>query len=211
MSGNVNAVVVGQSGQGTILVSKVLATAYHRSGLAVVATEYPAITHRYAITYAHVRSGRGVFSPRIRPREASIVLGLEAFECLRASLLFANPDTVVVSNDSFIRTDGEPNHLLTEPIAVETIGDIVAALAGRGITRVVPLAATRLAFEVAGSRAGTNMVLLGAAFASGRLQLEQAALEEAIIDLAPRDTGERNCQGFLAGIAAYRAAIGEGR
>jgi len=120
-------------------------------------------------------------------------------------------DTVVVSNDSFIRTDGEPNHLLTEPIAVETIGDIVAALAGRGITRVVPLGATRLAFEVVGSRAGTNMVLLGAAFASGRLKLEQAALEEVIIDLAPRDTGERNRQGFLAGIAAYRAAIREER
>lgn len=208
MTPNVNLVVVGQSGQGTILISKVLVTALSRAGHSVAATEYPAITHRFAITTAHIRTGAKVVSPRVRPREAHVVIGLEPFETLRASLLFANADTVVVTDDTFIRIDGEPNHLLTNPIAVNSAGDIVAALAGRGIDRVVPVPATRLAFDVVKSRAGANMVVLGAAFASGRLPLEQAALEAAIIELAPRDTGERNRDGFCAGIAAYHDAVG---
>lgn len=208
MHTNANIVVVGQAGQGTILVSKILVTALHRAGRPVLATEFPAITHRYAITYAHIRTGQGLASPRIRPRQASAVLGLEPFETLRAGLLFAHPDTVVVTNDAFIRVEGEPNHLLKDPIAVDTVDGVVAAFAQRGIARVAPIAASRIALEVVKHRAGANMVLLGAVFASGRLPLEQDALEEVIVELAPRDTGPRNRDGFRAGIAAYAAAPG---
>ena len=203
-----NIVVVGQAGQGTILVSKILVTALHRSGRRVLATEYPAITHRYAITYAHIRSGDGVISPRIRPRQASAVLGLEPFETLRAGLLFAHPDTVVVTNDSFIRVEGEPNHLLKEPIPVGTVTDVVDAFAQRGIRRVAPIAASRIALDVIKHRAGANMVLLGAVFASGRLPLERDLLEAVIVELAPRDTGPRNRDGFRAGVEAYAALTG---
>lgn len=201
-----NIVVVGQSGQGTILVSKILVSALHSSGKAFAATEYPAITHRYAITFAHVRSGAGVISPRIRPREAGIIIGLEPFEAFRASLLFANPDSVVVTADSFIAIDGEPNHLLKDPVRLDSVTDIRTALATRGIANVVPIPAQRLALDVVRHRAGSNMVLLGAAFASGRLGLEQKALEQAILDNAPRDTGPRNRDGFRAGIDAYHTS-----
>jgi len=203
-----NLVVVGQAGQGIVLVSKILVTALHRAGQRVLATEYPAITHRYAITYAHIRTGDAVVSPRIRPREADVVVGLEPFEALRAGLLFARPATVVVTNDAFIRVEGEPNHLLKDPVAIDTVDDIVAAFKGRGIDRVVPIAASRIALDVIKHRGGANMVLLGAAFASGKVPLEQDVLEAVIVELAPRDTGPRNRDGFRAGIEAYAALTG---
>lgn len=206
-----NIVVVGQSGQGVIMVSKVLVEALHRAGLSIAATEYPAITHRFAITFAHIRAGlgAGLVSPRIRPREADVIIGLEPFECLRASLLFAHPATVIVTNDTFIRLDGEPNHLLKDPIEVKTVEDIVFALANWGLRRVTPVRATRLAFEAVKNRSGANMVLLGAAFASDCIPIDQATLEEVIAEIAPRGTGARNCDGFRAGIEAYRAAARE--
>jgi Pyruvate/2-oxoacid:ferredoxin oxidoreductase gamma subunit len=209
MSAAANIVVVGQSGQGVIMVSKVLVEALHRAGHAVAATEYPAITHRFAITFAHIRTGAGAITPRIRPREADAVIGLEPFECLRASLLFARPDTEIVANDAFIRIDGEPNHLLKDPIAVKTVDDIVAALASRGLRRVTPIRATRIALDKVKNRAGANMVLLGAAFASGRIPADRATLEEVIAEMAPRNTGALNCEGFRAGVEAYNAASRE--
>jgi Pyruvate/2-oxoacid:ferredoxin oxidoreductase gamma subunit len=204
-----NFVVVGQSGQGSILVSKILVSAFHQAGQAVVATEYPAITHRFAITYAHIRIGRADASPRIRPREADLIVGLEPFESLRAALLFANPQTVVVTNDNFLRIDGEPNHLLKDPVVIDSVSAVVDTLATRGIARVVPLAGTTLAFQTLKNRAAANMVILGGAFASGRLPLDQAALERVIVELAPRGTGERNRDAFRAGLAAFREIAGD--
>jgi Pyruvate/2-oxoacid:ferredoxin oxidoreductase gamma subunit len=204
MSAAANIVVAGQSGQGVIMVSKVLVEGLHRAGLPVAATEYPAITHRFAITFAHIRTGADAATPRIRPREASLIIGLEPFECLRASLLFAQPDTEIVVSDTFIRIDGEPNHLLKDPIAVKTVDDVVTALSDRGLRRVTPVRATRIALDKVTNRAGANMVLLGVAFASGRIPAEQATLEEVIAEFAPRNTGSLNCEGFRAGIDAYR-------
>jgi indolepyruvate ferredoxin oxidoreductase beta subunit len=198
-----NIVVVGQAGQGTILVSKILVTALHRAGRPVLATEFPAITHRFAITYAHIRTGSGLASPRIRPRQATAVLGLEPFETLRAGLLFSHPGTVVVTSDTFVRTEGEPNHLLRDPIPVGSADEVVQAFHGRGIAQVSVIPATRLALDVVKHRAGANMVLLGAVFASGRLPLTQDELEDVIVELAPRDTGVRNRDGFRAGIEAF--------
>jgi indolepyruvate ferredoxin oxidoreductase beta subunit len=209
MSAPANIVITGQSGQGVILLSKILAEALHRTGLEFLATEYPAITHRFAITSAHVRAGQGLISARIRPREADLILGLEPFECLRTSLLFAHPGTVIVTNDTFIRVAGEPNHLLVHPIATETVDDIVATLKNRGLSRVTPVPATRLSLEATKHRAGANMVLLGAAFASGGIPAGQETLEEVIAAFSPRDTGAVNREGFRAGVKAYRAALGE--
>jgi len=207
MPASMNLIVVGQSGQGTILVSKTLVTALQSAGRTVVCTEYPAITHRFAITYSAIRSGAHVRSPRIRPREADLILGLEPFECLRVSLLYANPSTLVITNDEFIRIDGELNPLLTAPVPTQTAADVAAVLVERGISSVVAIAASEIALRTLKSRAGTNMVLLGAGWASGRIPLDQETLERTIVEVAPRGTGERNCEAFRAGIAAFEAAV----
>lgn len=201
-----NLVICGQSGQGIILVTKILTTALAEAGRPVECTEYPAITHRFAITFSHIRSGPGVHSPRIRPGEADVIIGLEPFECLRVSLLYAHPETLILTNDEFIRVDGTVNPLLREPIPTKTIADVVAALKAQGLRRVVPVGASEIALRTLRHRSGTNIVMLGAAFASGRIPLSEEALVAAIAGVVPRGTAERNLEAFRAGMAAFKAA-----
>ncbi|WP_127077536.1 2-oxoacid:acceptor oxidoreductase family protein [Rhodomicrobium lacus] len=203
---NSNIIIVGQSGQGIILASKIIVAALDRAGLRFAATEYPAITHRFAITSAHIRTGDRFLSPRIRPREGDLIIGLEPFETFRTSLLFANAGTEVITNDAFVRVNGEPNHLLKAPIAADSVEEIQQHLATRGVARVTAIPATRLAFDVVKSRAGANAILLGAAFASGRLPVSLDIIVETIFALSPRDTGARNRDGFRAGIEAYHSS-----
>lgn len=206
MSERVNLIICGQSGQGVILATKILMTAFTEAGQEIRCTEYPAITHRFAITFSHIRSGPGVYSPRIRSGEADLIIGLEPFECLRVSLLYGYPETLVVTNDEFIRIDGTLNPLLRERMPMETVADIVAALKSRGFRQVAPIGASQIAMQTLRHRAGTNMVMLGAAFASGRIPLSQERLEDAIVGVVPRGTADRNLEAFRAGIAAFDAA-----
>jgi indolepyruvate ferredoxin oxidoreductase beta subunit len=206
MATGMNLIAVGQSGQGTILISKILVTALQSVGRDVACTEYPAITHRFAITSTHVRVGESVVSPRIRPGEADVILGLEPFECMRVSLIYARPPTLIITNDEFIRIDGEPNPLLREPVPTASVGDIISILRERGIPRVVPISASAIALRTLRSRAGTNMVLLGAAHASGRLPLDREVLERTIAEVVPRGTVGHNTDAFHAGVEAYHRA-----
>lgn len=206
MPDSVNLIVCGQSGQGIILVTKILVTAFAEAGRPFECAEYPAITHRFAITFSHIRSGSGIHSPRIRPGEADLIIGLEPFECLRVSLLYGHPDTLIVTNDEFIRVDGTVNPLLREPVPTKTIADIVAALEARGFRHMVPVSASEIALRTLRHRSGTNIVMLGAAFASGQIPLPEETLAAAIASVVPRGTAERNLEAFRAGMAAFRAA-----
>lgn len=205
MSQGLNLVVCGQSGQGIIMISKTLVTAFQAVRRQVTCTEYPAIAHRFAITFSHIRVGEALFSPRIRPGEANLIIGLEPFECLKVSLIYAHPETLVLTNDEFIRTDGTLNPLLRNPIPVKTVEDIVSALRQRGLRRVVPLSASALAMRTLRHRAGVNMVMLGAGYASGRIPLPQEVLEQALVAVVPRGTVDRNLEAFRAGMAAFEA------
>lgn len=206
MSERLNLVICGQSGQGVILTTKILMTALTGAGVDAHCTEFPAITHRFAITFSHIRCGRGVYSPRIRPGEADLIVGLEPFECLKVGLLYGHPGTFIVTNDEFIRTEGTLNPLLREPIPTGTVGDIVAALRGRGFGHVVTISASQIAVRTMRHRSGTNMVMLGAAFASGRIPLRQEELEGVIAAVVPRGTAGPNLDAFRAGVLALHTA-----
>lgn len=200
-----NLVICGQSGQGIIMLSKTLLTAFFEEGIQATCTEYPAITHRFATTFSHIRVGEGVFSPRIRAGEVDLIIGLEPLECLKVSLIHGSPRAVVLTNDEFIRTDGVENPLLKSPLLIRSVEDVVEALRSRGVCDVVVVNATEIALRTVRSRSAINMVMLGASHASGRIPLSRERMEETVASIVPKGTAERNLEAFRAGAALVTA------
>lgn len=206
MADRLNLVICGQSGQGIIMISKILLTAFLEEGFTTLCTEYPADTHRFATTFSHIRIGDDLFSTRIRPCEADVIIGLEPFECMKVSLIYGNPSTLILTDDQFVRIDGVLNPLLTEPVRTESVEDIVDVLRGRGLRQVIVIKATDIALQTLRHRTGANMAMLGAAHASGRIPLTQERLEQSLASVVPKGTVDRNLAAFRTGRAAFETA-----
>lgn len=83
MSKELNVLLVGVGGQGTILASNVLAEVAMQSGLAVKMSEIHGMSQRGGSVVTHVKIGPEVFSPLIEKGEADLILAFEELEALR--------------------------------------------------------------------------------------------------------------------------------
>jgi len=71
---------------------------------------------------------------------------------------------------------------------------------------VRPIDATRLAIDEFANVKTQNVIMVGAAFATGKLLLEAETLERVIQRLAPRGTAELNLSALRSGIDAATAS-----
>lgn len=203
MSAAVGLVVCGLSGQGVILVSRVLAAALGEEGRPYRLTEVPGIKHRYTLTQSFIRVGEDVVSPRLAEAEADLLVGFEPFETVRAALRFCRPGASVVYNSRVIdtrhitsRTRDRVTFRMPEP------EDVQRYLAPIEVDDIRPVDATGLAMNELGNAKTQNVVLVGAAFATGKLPVERATLERVIERFAPGKTGPLNLAAFRLGLQA---------
>lgn len=196
-------VVCGLSGQGVILVSRILASALGEEGRAYRLTEVPGIKHRYTLTQSFVRVGEDAISPRVGEAEADLLVGFEPFETVRAALRFCRPGASVVYNSRVIDT----RHITSRTRDTITFRmpepeDVRRYLAPIGVDDIRPVDATGLAMSELGEPRTQNVILVGAAFATGKLPLQRATLERVIERLAPGKTGPLNLAAFRLGLEA---------
>ena len=78
-----NLLIAGVGGQGTVLASKLIAAAAMNKGLDVRTTETIGMAQRGGSVVSHVRMGRNVHSPLIRPKRAQAIIGFEPAEAVR--------------------------------------------------------------------------------------------------------------------------------
>lgn len=149
---NLNILIVGVGGQGTLLASKFLGAAASLMGKDVKVSEVHGMSQRGGSVVTCVKMGDQVASPIIDLGEADIILSFEAVEALRW-LPYMKPAGTVITNTQ------EINPMPVVSGAAVYPEDVVGKMARSGIS-VVSLDALSVA-ESCGTVKCVNIVLLG--------------------------------------------------
>ena len=200
-----NMIVAGVGGQGSILASHIIAEAAINHNVAtggqdnVRVGETFGAAQRGGAVASHVKTG-AIHSPLVRQGKADMVLALEPLEGLRIGVDYLSPEGIAIINT----VAEDPVDVKVGAAAYPPIDSICATLAQIG-RKVVAFDAGKLALE-AGSAKCVNVVMLGAACASGQLPFPEEALLDAIKNRLPAKLVELNLKAFALGKAAYAKA-----
>lgn len=149
---NLNVVIVGVGGQGSLLASRVLGHIAIGAGLDVKVSEVHGMSQRGGSVITYVRMAPKVYAPLIEQKGADYVLALEEMEALRALPYLKPGGTMIVNTQQIL-----PMPVITG--AAEYPQNVVETL--RQTAEVVAIDALPLARE-AGNERAVNTVLVGA-------------------------------------------------
>jgi indolepyruvate ferredoxin oxidoreductase, beta subunit len=209
---NINLIVAGVGGQGSILASHIIAEAAIMGAAAGAPGAGPANVRvgetfgaamRGGAVASHVRLG-DVHGPLVGKGQADMILALEPLEGLRIGVEYAKSGGVAILNT-------DPFHPVDVKIGAArypAVAEIADALKRLGAV-VTIIDATALALE-AGTAKAMNVVMLGAAFATGLLPFGEQTMIEAIRERVPQKFLDVNLKAFALGRQAYQAAQGRG-
>jgi len=187
-----NLIVTGVGGQGSVLASHIVAEAAVSEGLRVRVGETFGAAQRGGKVHSHVRIGEDVHGPLCSRGSLDALVGLEPNETLRLALEYFKPESIIITNTrpvpSMDANIGADNY--------RSIGVITNALRRLSKT-VIAFDATELASK-AGNERTMNVVLLGALAATGLLPYREGSLRDAIRRRVPAfDLGLERCVEIL--------------
>ena len=185
-----NVTLVGVGGQGTILVSDLLALAAMHAGFDVKKSEIHGMSQRGGSVVSQVRFGPLVRSPIIPDGATDVLVAFERTEALRFAHL-ARPGAILLVNDL------EKTPVTVSIGAQPPVADASARLAaypGLRLLDAAPLAAQ------AGNPRTANVVLLGAL--SSFLPIPPDAWQAALHERVPAKFLDVNLRAFDLGRAA---------
>ncbi len=168
-----NIILTGVGGQGTVLASKLLASAALAKGYEVMSAETIGMAQKGGSVFSNLRIGDELYSPMIRKGTANLLLAFEPAEAVRM-LPYLRPDgTVVVSS--------HPVMPVTAALAgTDYTGQEMVDYLRREVRNLFVLDGFAVTKEI-GNPKVLNVVMLGAALASGALPfLSEADLLGAI-------------------------------
>ena len=191
-----NILIAGVGGQGTVLASRLIASAAMKRGLSARTTETIGMAQRGGSVTGHTRIGDNVFSPLIPEGGANLLLAFEPAEAVRNLKYLAGNGTLIVC-DSAIK-----------PVTVALTGEQYEAETMTGYLRenvpgAVIIDGTTLKEECGKT---LNVALLGAAAESGAFPFEAAAFLETIEEM--HHYREQNIKSFELGRKLYSEYIG---
>jgi indolepyruvate ferredoxin oxidoreductase beta subunit len=177
MVSNLNIIIAGVGGQGTILASRVLAQAALNAGLEAKTSETIGMAQREGSVQSHIRINAADFGPVIGKNQADILLGFEPAEAQRASGL--------VKPTGFGLVNIHPIRPVTVALgsAAYPMEQIQAFLVNRPF-KVVFLNAFQMAINL-GNVKTINAIMLGALANSGKLPFDKEQVKKALLDLVP--------------------------
>ena len=134
-SKNLNIYMTGVGGQGIGVLSEVMIRSALAAGYNVLGVDTHGLAQRGGVVTSHLRIGDRLFTPRISPGEADIVIGLERLEALRGTVNFMKDGGALVYYD----TQMQPIHVRMGKAEYPAEGEVAAAVAARNgrLERVV--------------------------------------------------------------------------
>lgn len=183
----INIVITGVGGQGTLLASRILGALAADNGLDVKVSEVHGMAQRGGNVVTYVRIGDKVHSPLVENGQADIVLAFEQLEALRA-LPYLKIGGTIVANEQ---------QMMPMPVIMGMAKypeNILSELASK--CHLVSLDALELARQ-AGSLRSVNIVLMGA-MAHG-MSFARESWIRAITACVPPKTLEANLRAFDLG------------
>ncbi len=185
---NINIMIVGVGGQGSILASKVIGSVALQNSFDIKMSEVHGMSQRGGSVVTSVKLGEKVHAPIIDRGEADIILAFEQLEALRW-IEHLQPGGKMVVNTQKI-----------EPVPV-IIGDAeytenVLEMLKENLQDVVVINALEKALQ-AGSKKVVNVVMLGVM--ASFLPFDRADWLQAVKENVPRDYLNKNTAAFDSG------------
>jgi indolepyruvate ferredoxin oxidoreductase beta subunit len=187
---NVNFLLAGVGGQGTLLASDILADLGVRLGCDVKKAEVHGMSQRGGSVTSYVRWGGKVFSPIIGRGEVDILVAFEKLEAVRY-INHLCPGGIVLVNDQRI----EPITVKSGDLKYPDDADIRSSLAG--VTEKIHWVNGMAIAEKVGNPRTANVAVLGAL--SALMDISPEIWLEAVKAHVPEKFFDINAQAFSAG------------
>ena len=181
---NKKIILCGVGGQGTILASRLIASAAMAKNIPIRTAETIGMAQRGGSVMSHLRLGEGVNSPLIAKGEADLIIGFEPGETVRMMPYLKKGGAVVVSRHPVM-----PVSAMIGQSSYDS--DAMIAYLRENTERLTVVDGDLAAAEL-GSAKTLNVVLLGAALRSGELGLTEEDLEGAVRKRVPGQFIELN-------------------
>lgn len=185
---DINVMIVGVGGQGSLLASKLLGRLFLDKGMDVKVSEVHGMSQRGGSVVTYVRAGEKVYSPVIDKGEADYIVSFELLEAARYTA-YLKKGGIVVTNSQQI----DPMPVITG--AMEYPQEIVAKLKDKNI-KIDVLDCLDLANK-AGSSKAVNMVLMGRL--SHYFDIPKEEWEQAMESIVPETFLDINKKAFELG------------
>ena len=170
-------ILCGVGGQGTILASRLIATAAMDRNIPIKTAETIGMAQRGGSVFSHLRLGEGANSPLIGKGEVDLIIGFEPGETVRQLPFLKKGGAVVVSSRPVMPVSAMIGQSSYD---AEAMVDYLKA----NVEHLTLVDADKAAQEL-GSAKVLNVVLLGAAIRSGELGLSEEHVEKAIKEKVP--------------------------
>lgn len=188
---NLNIMIVGVGGQGTLLASRVLGTVALKKGFDVKVSEVHGMSQRGGSVETYVKMGDKVYSPLIEKGEADVILAFEQLEALRW-IEYLKADGKLITSDQKI----DPMPVI---IGKAKYPENILPKLKEKVKNIVSTDALKIAKECGNIKA-VNTVLIGMLAASSGIEKE--VWLEAIKEVVPQKFQDVNLKAFEAGYTA---------
>ncbi|HOQ07496.1 MAG TPA: indolepyruvate oxidoreductase subunit beta [Clostridiales bacterium] len=185
---NLNIMIVGVGGQGTLLASRLLGKVAQKQGYDVKVSEIHGMSQRGGSVVTYVKMGDKVYSPIIEKGEADFILAFEKLEALRW-IDYLKKDGTLVLNDQEI----DPMPVITG--SAKYPEGITEKLEAAGV-RIRSVNALATAMECGNIKA-VNMVLIG--LLAGTSSIGKEIWLESLKEVVPQKLLDVNIRAFNAG------------
>lgn len=152
---NMNVLLTGVGGQGTVLASKIIAQCAINKGLTAKTAETIGMAQRGGCVVSHVRFGDAVYSPLIPMGEADVIIAFEPAEAVRSLPYLKKNGTVIVNR--------KPIKPVTDSLAATSYEAEAMLNYLRENTKHLVIVDGDSALKTLGSSKVLNLVLLGRA------------------------------------------------
>lgn len=187
---NVNFLLAGVGGQGTLLASDIIAEVGMTQDLDAKKSEVHGMAQRGGVVTSHVRWGQQVASPLCEQGTVDFFVAQEMLEAVRWISYLRPGGTVILSRQQL-----PPSTTVFGGAVYPEESQILSSLSERA-GKILSLDAAGIAAEL-GNRRAANSVLLGAL--SSQLPLSEEDWLKVIVEKVPARHQELNRQAFLAG------------
>lgn len=174
---NINCLLCGVGGQGTVLASKLLAFAAMQKGLQVRTSETIGMAQRGGCVVSHVRMGQDIASPMVPKHSAQVIIGFEPGEAVRCLDHLAEGGTVIVNRKGVMPITANFGGAKYDP-------DRMLEYLKANVKNLIVVDGEQICREC-GSPKVLNIALLAAAAKSGRLGITVDELKSAVVKRMP--------------------------
>ena len=169
---NKNILLCGVGGQGIVLASKLIAQAAMENSLPVMSAETIGMAQKGGSVFSHVRIGSNLSTPMIPKGGADVIIGFEPAEAVRMLPYLKKDGTVIVNSC--------PTKPVTAMLSASSYtGKEMLAYLKKNVERLTIVDCERAASKI-GSLKVVNMILLGAAAATGELPISMANIKTCL-------------------------------